>query len=246
MKSSQIPLVLMSCGLLFLAACANVPKQIALDYGPVQIGYCLQLDDACAGTYAPKSDRTTSPNLRIGIPFWIQPEYGYDVNGLNLALLAGSGRGFKGVAVAPLFLAEEGRGFVIAPLACVVAKLDGLSLGIFNWVWEGKSVQLGLVNLRNGIVTWPEQSGITQIGLYNCDNRGVNSQFGVVNICEDATPYLQIGLVNYADSEHGGHQGTPPQNESGEEEPIERHFALQIGLWNSNGRWSFPLVNVSW
>ena len=158
MKSSQIPLVLMSCGLLLLAACANAPKQIALDYGPVQIGYCLQLDDACAGTYAPKSDRTASPNLRIGLPFWIQPEYGYDVNGLNLALLAGAGpgRGFKGVAAAPVFLAEQGRGFVIAPLASVVAKLDGLSVGIFNWVWDGQSIQLGLVNLRNGIVTWPD------------------------------------------------------------------------------------------
>lgn len=242
----RIVCILGFCGLLFLCSCANTPKQIALDYGPLQIGYCLQLDDACAGEYAPKSDRTTNPNLRIGIPFWIQPEYGYDVNGLNLALVASLGRGFKGVAVAPLFEAEQGRGFVIAPLACVVAKLDGLSFGIFNWVWDGQSIQLGLVNLRNGIVTWPESSGIAQVGLFNCDNRGVNSQFGVVNICEDAIPYLQIGLVNCADSEHGGHQGSPSPNKPSEEEPIERHFALQIGLWNSNGRWSFPLVNVSW
>ncbi|MBQ4480644.1 MAG: hypothetical protein II943_08405 [Victivallales bacterium] len=235
MRSSQIPLVLMACGLLFLAACANAPKQIALDYGPVQIGYCLQLDDACAGTYAPKSDRTASPNLRIGLPFLIQPEYGYDVNGLNLALLAGAGRGFKGVAAAPVFLAEQGRGFVIAPLASVVAKLDGLSVGIFNWVWDGQSIQLGLVNLRNGIVTWPDQSGIAQIGLVNCDSQGVASQFGVVNVCERAIPYLQAGLVNFA------HADLPD-----EKMDEERHFALQVGLWNSNGRWSFPLVNVCW
>ena len=235
MRLSQIPLVLLSCGLLFLAACANAPKQIALDYGPVQIGYCLQLDDACAGTCAPKSDRTTCPNLRIGLPFWIQPEGGCDVNGLNLALLAGACKGFKGVAVAPVFLAEQGRGFVIAPLACVVAKLDGLSLGIVNWVWDGQSFQVGLVNLRNGIVTWPESSGIAQVGLFNCDNRGVNSQFGVVNICERSIPYFQVGLVNFA--------RTDLADEKMDE---ERHFALQIGLWNSNGRWSFPLVNVGW
>ena len=74
MRLSQIPLVLMSCGLLLLAACANSPKQIALDYGPVQIGCSWRLEES-AESLESVSQRTWSPNLRLGIPFWAQAQY---------------------------------------------------------------------------------------------------------------------------------------------------------------------------
>ncbi len=75
-----------------------------------------------------------------------------------------------------------------------------------------------------------ERKGLFQVGLFNRDLSGINAQIGVVNIC-DNNPWIQIGLLN---SSHF------------ESKDEEEHFAVQIGLWNSNGEWSFPLFNVIW
>ena len=249
MRLSQIPLVLMSCGLLLLAACANSPKQIALDYGPVQIGCSWRLEES-AESLESVSQRTWSPNLRLGIPFWVQAQYdenadrslgvedaGSRVNGLSLALLADFSTQVDGIVVAPVAMidgpgAPRHRGIAIAPIAYLSSRLDGLSLALLNVVDDGRSVQFGLINGHGVFSSRPDSHGVAQIGISNnswCTE--TNVQIGALNYCE-GSPYLQVGLVNRAmcDSDH----------------VEERHFALQVGLWNSNGRWSLPLVNVSW
>ena len=248
----------MSCGVLVLAACANAPKQIALDYGPVQIGCSWRLEES-AESLESVSQRTWSPNLRLGIPFWAQAQYeenadrslgvedaGSRVNGLSLAILADFSEETNGLEIAPLtfanvnglslaLLAEANtqvKGIVVAPIAFLSSRLDGLSLALLNVVDDGRSVQFGLINGHGVFSSRPDSHGVAQIGISNnswCTE--TNVQIGALNYCE-GSPYLQVGLVNRAmcDSDH----------------VEERHFALQVGLWNSNGRWSFPLVNVSW
>ena len=158
-----------------------------------------------------------------------------NVNGLILALLADVSTQFDGIVVAPVAMIEgpgaRHRGIAITPIAYLSSHLDGLSLALLNVVDDGRSIQFGLIN-GYGVFSRPDSHGVAQIGISNnswCTE--TNVQIGGINYCE-SSPYLQVGLVNRAlcDSDH----------------VEERHFALQVGLWNSNGRWSFPLVNVSW
>ena len=212
-------------GLLFFCSCANHPRQFALDYGPVQIGCCWRwsLDEPY------ESKRTRSPNLRIGIPFWIwnsgKHDAGNVVNGLNLALLADCSKATNGLAMA-MVASTDAKGVVIAPIGYLADRLDGLSLALFNVIDDGRSFQVGLINGR-GVMARADLHGIAQIGILNHSYcTATNVQIGALNYCED-TPYLQIGLVNFTRVD-------------------EPHFALQVGLWNDNNRWSFPLVNITW
>ena len=122
---------------------------------------------------------------------------------------------------------------------------DGFSVGLLNVCLDGESVQIGGLNWRGawGRYSGQTKNGIFQLGVFNRDFWGIHSQVGVINRT-DNNPYFQFGLVNLSDC-----TGTTIKTDSKElykKEEKEKHFAIQFGLWNSNGKRSLPLINMTW
>ena len=181
----------MSWGQLLLAACANSPKQIALDYGPVQIGCSWRLEES-AESLESVSQRTWSPNLRLGIPFWAQAQYevnadrplgvedaGSRVNGLSLALLAD--------------FSEETNGLEIAPLT--FANVNGLSLALLAEVsTQVKGIVVAPVAMIDGPGA-PRHRGIAIAPIAYLSSRLDGLSLALLNVVDDGRS-IQFGLIN--------------------------------------------------
>lgn len=227
-------------------------SQFAIETRYIQIGCCWKMSGTPPN---PKRRKYGSrPWLRIAFPFWVN-DYDLDesngVNGIVISPLLDFSPVLNGVAFAPVCFETKCNGVVFAPFVSIPACLNGLSIAPVNFCVDGHSVQLGVMNWRGvfGRGSGQKHNGLAQIGICNRALETNRFQIGLFNDSRrkqesvDSNPYLQIGLVNLSDVTNS--YSTKKDNETSSKEK-ETSFSLQLGLWNYNGCWGFPFLNVTW
>ena len=209
-------------------------QELSLRNNYIQVGYFLWTGYTQKETI---NKEELNCNIRLGFPVWVNGMKPTTVNGLLFSPLLDYGIStVNGVACAPILMTQNINGIAFSPIFAGNLVVNGISIASINFHYAGNFGLLwGIINCRG---LWADKGGIEKykeiprafihIGIINLDF--CFGQYAQIGICNHSNglPNIQLGVVNK--SNKGG---------------LDR-FSLQIGLWNNNGKYSLPLVNMTW